>query len=80
MSHYTVDYTVLKDETQKQNEAMKDIKSYLGDRFENLNTLLLEYVRDYGMTKDDFRSALAFAGIQGYPVGVWFERLKELSK
>lgn len=49
--------------------AIEDIKEYLGPvRYEKAEGMLCE-VAD----ADDFRVICSFMGIEGYPVGVWFD-------
>ena len=68
MTHYTVNYEGL-DKVTKHNKAIQDIKDYLGeDRFNQIT----ELVRKDSYTLDQFRMAVSFAGVQGYPAKAWY--------
>jgi len=69
--HMTVDYTNL---AKPEVKALADCKEWLGaDRFAHLTSL---FKSDYpGITLDQFRVMVSFAGIQGYPCKVWYEHI-----
>lgn len=68
MTRYTVSYEGLDDVT-KHNQAIADVKEYLGeDRFSQLTELF----RQQPYTLDQFSLAVSFAGVQGYPVKAWY--------
>jgi hypothetical protein len=66
MTHYDIDYS--KSPT-KAYDAIEDIKEFLGrERFTRI-TQTLSTARN----PLHWRLALAFAGVQGYPVVAWYE-------
>ena len=54
--------------------AMEDVKNWLGNRFDPVEALL-KYQIQQGFNLEQFGLTLSFAGIQGYPVKVWFKQL-----
>lgn len=70
--HYDICYSHLDhDPIAKHNKAIQDIKDYLGeDRFNKLTQCVQNEPEQY--TFDQFRLAVSFAGIQGYPVRAWY--------
>lgn len=74
MTHYDIDYSTMS-EPQKSTEALQDIINYLGvPRFQDLTQL---FRREYPASPDieRFTFQCAFAGVQGYPVLVWYEHI-----
>lgn len=69
--HTDVDYTHLP-EGAKAAKALEDIKNWLGDNFEKVEATFLN---EGHIPFDAFTVYCAFAGIQGYPVRVWYESL-----
>lgn len=70
MTHYTTNYEGLS-EIEKHNKAIEDIKDYMGaEKFEELTKRVkVEYPN---WTLEQFRMAVSFAGVQGYPVKAWY--------
>lgn len=76
MTHYNIDYSELS-ETEKRKKAIQDIIDYVGqDKFNELNNLLVAYVKEKNPTLDQFRMALFMFPVSGYPIEAWFETIK----
>lgn len=71
--HHDVRYD-LSNPAEAQDQAMKDIEEWLGDRFSTVEATVKRVV-DGGCPFDEFQFAVSFVGIQGYPVKVWYQRL-----
>ena len=77
MTHYDVDYTSLEGEAKKA-KAIADIKFYLGE--EKFNSVTQAGKKDLllgRLTKEQFAwMCRILAGIDGYPITVWWELIK----
>lgn len=62
--HYDIDYSGLKGQA-KIDKALQDTKDWLGE--DKLNKII-EIVKGDMYTLSQFRLALSFAGVKGYPV------------
>ena len=72
MSHYKIDYT---NDPNAEATAIEDIKKWLGE--EKFNTLNEEFAKViHELALDHFSFYCSFAGISGFPVKVWYEKLK----
>ena len=70
--HNTISYAHLP-EDQKKREALKDIREWLGTR--KYNQLVKEFRWHKPMPLEQFTGLCSIAGIQGYPVKVWYEEI-----
>lgn len=70
---YTIEYKGTQEE--KDERAMKDIRSFLGnDLFERIEKLLSEKTGKT-ITRKEWHFSLSFVGIQGYPCEAWARKL-----
>ena len=70
--HTTISYEGL-DKEAKQAKALKDMQEWFGSRWEKVLATLQKEAPSMNMR--EFRMALSFAGVQGYPVEVLGEML-----
>jgi len=70
--HYDIDYSGLS-EKQAKAKALRDIKEYLGTR--RFNKIEADLKASAPIKRASFVFMLGFAGIQGFPAHVWYERL-----
>ena len=73
MAHYNVRY----DGDGAEDRAMEDLRDWFGaDRFDTVNELLQKSIADGSIrNRMQFRFQVSFAGVQGYPVEIWADRL-----
>lgn len=67
--HYNLD-----NQEAAEAAAMEDIKVWLVGRFDHISSLLKAEIAS-GCTLEQFELMVSFAGIQGYPVKIWFKQL-----
>ena len=80
MSSYEIDYGSLEGDA-KREQAIRDIKSYLGDvQYEKISEMLRAVLAEGKDDDDTIRFTLAFAGVRGYPVTAWLETLRAEEK
>ena len=73
MTHYDIDYSKLSG-VKRHAKAIQDIKDYIGkDRFKHLTKIL---VKENLQTLDEYKMALSFAGIHGYPCEAWMHHVQ----
>lgn len=71
MTHYNIDYSKYDDDPiTKHNQAIKDIKEYIGE--EKFDNLTQEFKSFSWMSLEQFGFYVSLAGIQGYPVKAWY--------
>jgi len=68
--HYDIDYSTLSEE-EKKKKAIEDIIEYMGE--ERFNTLTKSLKDHPSLTLDKFSMYVHIAGVQGYPVKVWYD-------
>lgn len=73
---YEVDYTTIRDEFDRREQAIKDLKHWLGiKRYKDISrTALQEKAKGY-QRHDIAVTMEMFAGINGYPIQVWLDYL-----
>jgi len=73
MSHYERNYTkMIDDVAERERVALDDVKHWLGEeKFEEVTGLFRTEVPPIGPGK--FRFYCGIAGIQGYPVAIWWK-------
>ena len=70
--HTEINYTDHETETAKRDAALCDIKDWFGPCYATIVDVFLAY----GKTEPKaFMQAMSFAGVQGYPVTVFYEHL-----
>ena len=81
MTHYNIDYSSIKDDSNKREKAIKDIIDYVGrEKFDELNKLLIAYVKEKNPSLDDFSMALFMFPVSGYPIQAWYETIQHSLK
>ena len=79
MTHYDVDYSKLEGKA-KRDKAMADVVDYLGQaKFDEVHPqfVALRKSRGEAFTAEQLGFYLMLAGVQGYPVRAWHERIVE---
>jgi hypothetical protein len=66
--HTTKDYASMEN---PREEAIKDLKKWLGTRKFNMLSRELKAIADQNM----FENLVGIAGVSGYPVRIWFEEI-----
>jgi len=72
MTHYTESYANLSME-EADAKAMKDIADFRGQEWVDKMTVKFREGPQYKI--GEFRMALSFGGIQGYPCYAWFRKI-----
>lgn len=67
--HYEVKY----EGEAARERALQDCRNWLGD--ERWNLLNAQFAQMEPLTREQFGLMCSFAGIQGYPVTVWYDSL-----
>lgn len=79
MTHYEIDYSQFSSEEEKEAKAMADLRDWFGaKRFEVINAGFEDYKNSKLDEKTILRSfnvACNFAGVEGYPVEVWYNSI-----
>ena len=74
--HYDIDYSAIENADEKRAKAVADFAEYAG---ENAYNKIVEYVKDREesdpISLDEFKIAVSFAGVTGYPVIALYEQL-----
>ena len=83
MTHYDVDYSKIEDPKAKRDKAIADIIDYLGqEKFDEVHPqfVALRQLNGEEFTVKQLGFYLLMAGVQGYPVTAWHEKIVEDSK
>lgn len=72
MTHRDIKYDRT-DESKARRAALKDVISWLG--YKKYRSLTWEFRKAAPMTVEQFGRYCWIAGIQGYPVNVWYDRV-----
>lgn len=70
--HTEINYTDHETETAKRDAALRDIQDWFGSRYDSIVALFLAEGK---IEPNAFMQAMAFAGVQGYPVTVFYDHL-----
>jgi hypothetical protein len=73
---YETNYDLITDELKRREQALKDLKSWLGTaRFKKVSQAAL-VEKERGARREDMEASVSlFLGISGYPVTVWLDHL-----
>lgn len=73
---YEIDYTTIADEFKRREQALKDLKNWLGPTtYKKASKLALEHKNEPNAREQLAISMSLFQGISGLPVEVWLDSL-----
>jgi hypothetical protein len=61
---------------EAEAQALRDIQNWFGDSWPKVNAAMKTAVREDNLTFEQFKFLASLAGAQGYPVKVWYDKLK----
>ena len=74
--HYDIDYSAIENADEKRAKAVADITEFIGEK---AIAKIADYVKDCEesdpISLDEFKIAVSFAGVTGYPVIALYEQL-----